>query len=283
MAVTWRRLVLESDSNWVDLTDGGETTLHKHPETGINFTDVTTGNVSTTAHGYAPKAVASSSPTLNYLGIANGETSSAWKSASSNPGAAAAVLQTDAAGALTIGGLITTIDQPIFKRNNANRIWVYAYRDSASTHSGIVGAASRGTEASPSAILNGDMLMNFSCVGYNSSGAWSNEAGYFAVYAAGDFTSSASPTRMVFSVTPAGSTTLTQRMVLDQAGYLGIGTTSPSTRLDIDAGAIEIAEMTAPSAGAANTVRLFARDNGGKTELCAIFPTGAIQRVAIEP
>lgn len=64
----------------------------------------------------------------------------------------------------------------------------------------------------------------------------------------------------------------------------GIGTSSPSTRLDIDAGAMELAEMTAPSAGAANTARLFARDNGsGKTQLCVIFATGAIQVLATEP
>lgn len=43
------------------------------------------------------------------------------------------------------------------------------------------------------------------------------------------------------------------------------------------------AETSDPSAPAANSVVLFARDNGGKTELCARFPTGAIQRVAIEP
>lgn len=49
-------------------------------------------------------------------------------------------------------------------------------------------------------------------------------------------------------------------------------------------GALEMLEMTAPAAGAANTVRLYAEDNGsGKTRLMAIFPTGAAQQVAIEP
>lgn len=46
---------------------------------------------------------------------------------------------------------------------------------------------------------------------------------------------------------------------------------------------LQLAEMSAPSAPAANGVRLYAVDNGGKTELLALFATGAAQRVAIQP
>lgn len=47
---------------------------------------------------------------------------------------------------------------------------------------------------------------------------------------------------------------------------------------------MDISEMTAPSAPGANTARLFVQDNGaGKTQLMAIFPSGAAQQVAIEP
>ena len=43
-------------------------------------------------------------------------------------------------------------------------------------------------------------------------------------------------------------------------------------------------EMTAPSAPASNKARLFCKDNGsGKTQLCALFPTGATQVLATEP
>lgn len=49
-------------------------------------------------------------------------------------------------------------------------------------------------------------------------------------------------------------------------------------------GAFEMLEMTAPAAPAANRVRLYSQDNGsGKTQLMALFPTGAAQQVAIEP
>lgn len=46
---------------------------------------------------------------------------------------------------------------------------------------------------------------------------------------------------------------------------------------------MDIVEMAAPAAPAANTARLFVRDVGGKTELSVLFPSGAIQQVAIEP
>jgi hypothetical protein len=45
----------------------------------------------------------------------------------------------------------------------------------------------------------------------------------------------------------------------------------------------QMEEITDPAAPAANQVRVYARDTGGKTELVARFPTGAVQRLAIEP
>ena len=79
--------------------------------------------------------------------------------------------------------------------------------------------------------------------------------------------------------------TTTYLLNLTQTGNMGLGgITSPAARLDIGAGAMRYAEMTAPSAPAANSVVVFARDNGaGKTELCARFNTGAIQVIAAQP
>lgn len=67
-------------------------------------------------------------------------------------------------------------------------------------------------------------------------------------------------------------------------GNVGFGTNAPATRVDIDAGALTLKEMAAPGVGAANTVRLYAVDNGaGKTQLMAQFATGSPVQVAIEP
>jgi hypothetical protein len=49
-------------------------------------------------------------------------------------------------------------------------------------------------------------------------------------------------------------------------------------------GYTEFTESTDPAAGATNTARLYAKDNGsGKTQLVVRFPTGAVQVLATEP
>lgn len=49
-------------------------------------------------------------------------------------------------------------------------------------------------------------------------------------------------------------------------------------------GSIKLKEQTAPSAPATNAVSIYAVDNGaGKTQLMALFATGAAQQIAIEP
>lgn len=49
-------------------------------------------------------------------------------------------------------------------------------------------------------------------------------------------------------------------------------------------GYVDHVEQADPAAPAANTARLFSRDNGaGKTQLCVRFPTGAVQVIATEP
>lgn len=50
------------------------------------------------------------------------------------------------------------------------------------------------------------------------------------------------------------------------------------------AGGFWLSEMTAPSAPAANEVYIYAQDNGaGKTQIMALFSSGAAQQIAIQP
>ncbi len=79
------------------------------------------------------------------------------------------------------------------------------------------------------------------------------------------------------------------RMMSDGSGLRWDGATL-FTNSPLDLGASGLGwrrqyfnESTAPAAPAANCVAIFAQDNGGKTELMALFATGVAQQIAIEP
>ncbi len=61
-------------------------------------------------------------------------------------------------------------------------------------------------------------------------------------------------------------------------GFILYGATSA------DGAFFDVREMTAPAAPIGNWVRIFAQDNGaGKTQLMALFSSGAAQQIAIQP
>lgn len=69
-----------------------------------------------------------------------------------------------------------------------------------------------------------------------------------------------------------------------QAAELRLGVLGTVVAALTSSGGLRLAEVTAPAAPAANTVIIYAQDNGGgKTQLMARFPTGAAQQLAIEP
>lgn len=69
------------------------------------------------------------------------------------------------------------------------------------------------------------------------------------------------------------------RLARAAAGILRVHNSGGST-----GAAVQLEEMTAPTTGGGNTARLYAKDNGsGKTQLCALFATGAEQCFATEP
>lgn len=66
--------------------------------------------------------------------------------------------------------------------------------------------------------------------------------------------------------------------------WLGAEHLADGTHGAVTAISLQLPEITAPENGPANTGRLFVRDNGsGKSQLCVIFASGAIQVLATEP
>jgi hypothetical protein len=73
-------------------------------------------------------------------------------------------------------------------------------------------------------------------------------------------------------------------------GYLGWGSSNVnlylenSAHFEVNGGAIQLPEMSEPSAPSANYGRLYVKDNGsGKSQACVRFASGASQCFATEP
>jgi hypothetical protein len=85
----------------------------------------------------------------------------------------------------------------------------------------------------------------------------------------------------VTQVGAAAASNVPSKMDLIAANNAVIMTLDESRNVTIAVGYLGFTEMTAPGAGAANTARLFSRDDGGgDTELCVRFNSGLIQVIA---
>lgn len=88
----------------------------------------------------------------------------------------------------------------------------------------FLGKKANGTEASPTAVISGNRIAFFGGQGYGDTGF--KTCGALLVEAEDTFTDSSAPGAVVFSTVPSGSTTLTERVRIDNAGNVGIGGTA---------------------------------------------------------
>ena len=100
-----------------------------------------------------------------------------------------------------------------------------------------IGRKARGTVSAKTGVLSGDRLWFFAAAGYYGTegidGAWSaNKVGMNFV-ASETWTPSAQGTHITWATTAVGQTTRTDKMILTGTGDLGIGTTSPSSKLHV--------------------------------------------------
>lgn len=97
----------------------------------------------------------------------------------------------------------------------------------------IAGARSRGSEASPTQVQDGDNILDLLALGYD--GTDNDYLEFAAIHMDVDGTAGQNdaPGMIRFLTTPDGSVTLAERMRIDQAGNIGIGDTTPTYKLTV--------------------------------------------------
>jgi hypothetical protein len=117
--------------------------------------------------------------------------------------------------------------------NASSDAYLTSYNSSsAGTSAAYTVRRARGTAASPSAVLSGDALGGLFSRGYKAT-AFSGNVGVIRFEAAENWTDIANGTNITFAATPIGATSRTEYMRLDSSGNLGIGTSSPASKLHV--------------------------------------------------
>jgi hypothetical protein len=113
----------------------------------------------------------------------------------------------------------------------------------------FLGRKARGSGAAPSAVQSGDTLAVFAGKGYGTTAFNPSLTGTggMSVQATQTWTDTSQPTSVSFYTTPSGSTLPASRMTIGPGGNVGIGTTAPTSNLEVASLANNVAAMVATS------------------------------------
>jgi hypothetical protein len=104
----------------------------------------------------------------------------------------------------------------------------------ASNASEIRFRRSNGTSGSPTSVVATNKLGEIEAFGYGSTGWSSAGRAGFGMFASQNWTNTAQGTYIVFSTTADGTIVTSERMRIDNAGNVGLGTTVPTARLHVN-------------------------------------------------
>lgn len=140
------------------------------------------------------------------------------------------------------------------------------------------GQRSSGTLAAPTATTVGSNLLQINGYGHNGTGfSLSSQIRFLT---SENWSSTAKGTDILFSATKNGTTSNTERMRITGDGYVGIGTTSPLTTLNVAGGNWDLATTNGDFAIGNSTYKLkfgVATGGGGAGD-ARIYTTGGTQR-----
>jgi hypothetical protein len=122
-----------------------------------------------------------------------------------------------------------------FDTSGLAALTISSYYDTGPHHPAhIYGQRARGTMNEPSPVLDGDFLFMIGPKGYSNTFDFSHSYNASILFkATEDFTGEGMGTAIYFSNTSNGTTQKLDRMIIDQNGNVGIGTTTPESTLQV--------------------------------------------------
>ena len=139
-------------------------------------------------------------------------------------------LRIDSSGRLLIGTTSGDYTTEIVNETEAN-LAIRTYNNGAQNFAGIRLFKARGTEASPTAVSDGDTLHETNIYGHDGSNFI--KSARIAAFVDGNPGTNDMPGRLVFATTADGASSTTERLRITSAGRVGINETSPDTLLHI--------------------------------------------------
>jgi hypothetical protein len=132
---------------------------------------------------------------------------------------------------------------------------------------GFRGFSARGTVASPTASLSGDMLSFLGGHGHDGTSFGQGSKALIAFRTEENWTTTAQGSNISFDTTPIGSTARVERMRIAASGNVGIGTTAPSTKLHVAGpvrlGSYTVATVPSASGSGAGSMIFVSNESGG--------------------
>lgn len=153
------------------------------------------------------------------------------------------------------------------------------YSSSGTAGSQLQFRRARGTSDIPTAVQANDTLFTLTGIGYGATGYQAVGTSFISSMAEGNFTDSSQPTRLRFFTTATGTVSAIENMTLSGGGNLGLGTTTPVTRLSV-VGSQSLSGGFLDSAYATGTVGQYLLSTGTSTLWTTVSSSGVTNAYA---